>query len=53
MSPQPDAEDDLPRAMVIVPGGIVIGGSTTVVGGENHFSATKVSIDPLFASGFE
>jgi uncharacterized delta-60 repeat protein len=53
MSPQPDSEDDLPRAMVIVPGGIVIGGSTTIVGGEKHFSATKVSIDPLFASGFE
>lgn len=53
MSPQPDPTGDQPKSMVIVPGGIVIGGFTTVTGGESRFSATKVRIDPLFASDFE
>jgi len=53
MSPQPDSESDYPGAMMIVPGGIVVGGSTTVAGNEARFSATKVLIDPLFASDFE
>jgi hypothetical protein len=52
MSPQPDSINDLPKSMVIVPGGVVIGG-TTVAGSEIRFSATKVFIDPLFASDFE
>jgi hypothetical protein len=39
--------------MVIVPGGIVVGGSTTASGGEIRFSAAKVGIDLLYADGFE
>ncbi len=53
MSPQPDSQSDSPQSMVIMPGGIVMGGATTVTGGEIRFSATKVLIDALFASEFE
>lgn len=53
MSPQPDSKGDYPNSMVIVPGGILIGGSTVVSSGETRFSVTKVLIDQLFASDFE
>jgi uncharacterized delta-60 repeat protein len=53
MSSAANVLTDSPRAMVIVPGGIVVGGSTTVSGGEIRFSAAKVRIDLLYADGFE
>ena len=53
MSPQPDSFDDDPRSLVIVPGGILVGGTTAVTSGEQRFTVTKVSIDLLFASDFE
>jgi len=53
MSPQPDSFDDDPRSMVIVPGGILVGGTTAVTSGEQRFTVTKVSTDLLFASDFE
>jgi hypothetical protein len=53
LSPQGNVVTDSPRAMVIVPGGIIVGGATTVSGGEVRFSAAKVSIDTLYANGFE
>jgi hypothetical protein len=39
--------------MVIMPGGIVIGGSTNITGGETRFVATKMRTDLLFADDFE
>ena len=48
-----DFRSDAPRSMVIVPGGVVIGGSTTLDGFVTGFSATKIRIDPLFAADFE
>ena len=53
MSPEGAAVvTDNPSALVIVPGGIVIGGNT-MTSSEARFSATKVKIDLLFASDFE
>jgi hypothetical protein len=39
--------------MVIMPGGIVIGGSTELNDGETRFVATKLRTDLLFANDFE
>ncbi|HSC12663.1 MAG TPA: hypothetical protein VLC97_16960 [Rhodanobacteraceae bacterium] len=49
----PDARSDDPASMVIMPGGIVIGGSTELNGGESRFVATKLRTDLLFANDFE
>ena len=48
----PNVKTDFPNSLVIVPGGIVIGG-TTGANGEDRFVATKVQIDLLFAADFE
>jgi uncharacterized delta-60 repeat protein len=48
----PNVQTDFPHSLVIVPGGIVVGG-TTGANGENRFTATKVQIDLLFAADFE
>ena len=53
MSPEPDSRSDSPAAMVIVPGGIVIAGTTQVTSNEARFSAAKIKIDLLYASDFE
>ncbi|HZX92122.1 MAG TPA: hypothetical protein VFE67_15920 [Rudaea sp.] len=53
MTYEANATGDSPEAMVIVPGGAVIAGATAVNNSENRFSATKVMLDPLFASDFE
>ncbi len=53
MSPEQDATADTPSAMVVVPGGVVIAGSTLVTGGESRFSAAKIRIDLLYANDFE
>jgi uncharacterized delta-60 repeat protein len=52
MSPESDARGDSPAAMVIVPGGIIIAGSTQATS-ETRFSAAKIKIDLLYASDFE
>jgi len=49
----PNVQTDLPHSLVIVPGGIVVGGTTTGANGEDRFTATKVQIDLLFAADFE
>ena len=53
MSNRPDPMSDYPNSMVIVPGGIVLGGTTHASGGVEGFSATKVQIDLLFGSDFD
>ena len=49
----PNVRSDDPASMVIMPGGIVIGGSTEITGGETRFVATKMRIDLLFADDFD
>jgi uncharacterized delta-60 repeat protein len=49
----PNVRSDDPASMVIMPGGIVIGGSTAITGGETRFVATKLRTDLLFANDFE
>ena len=54
MSPEaPNVTTDAHGAMVIVPGGIVVGGFTQANGGEEEFSAAKERIDLLYADDFE
>ena len=52
MSTQAAVVTDTPQSLVIVPGRIVIGGSTAV-SGEVRFTATGMQIELLFASDFE
>jgi uncharacterized delta-60 repeat protein len=49
----PNVLSDYPMSMVIVGGGILVGGSTTVNGGETRFSVTKTRTDLLLAADFE
>jgi uncharacterized delta-60 repeat protein len=53
MSSRADSMSDYPDSMVVVPGGIVIGGTTHASGPVQGFSVTKVQIDLLFGSDFE
>jgi hypothetical protein len=53
MSPEaPDAHWDMPKSMAIVPGEIVVAGTTEAKLG-NGFGAAKEQIDLLFADDFE
>jgi hypothetical protein len=49
----PNVLSDYPTSMVIVGGGIIVGGSTSVNGGETRFSVTKTRTDLLLAADFE
>jgi len=51
-STQANVVTDTPTSLVIVPGRIVIGGSTSI-SGELRFTATGMQIDLLFAGDFE
>ena len=53
MSSAADPRSDSPNSMVVMPGGIVLGGSTTDTSPETRFVATKVRIDQLFRGHFE
>ena len=52
MSTQANVVTDTPRSLVIVPGRVIIGGSTSA-SGEIRFVATGMQIDLLFAADFE
>ena len=52
MSTQANVVTDTPQSLVILPGRVVIGGSTAV-SGEVRFTATGMQIDLLFAADFE
>ena len=49
----PFVTNDVVTSVVVVPGGVVIGGYSTVVSGESRFVATKMQIELLFGDGFE
>jgi hypothetical protein len=44
---------DVVTSLVVVPGGVVIGGYSTLVSEESRFVATKMQIELLFGDGFE
>lgn len=44
---------DVVTSLVVVPGGVVIGGYSTLVSEESRFVATKMQIELLFGNGFE
>jgi len=52
MSTQADVQTDRPESLVIVPGRVIVGG-TTSTSGEIRFVATGMQIDLLFAADFE
>ena len=52
MSTQANVVTDVPRSLVIAPGRVIIGGSTTI-SGEARFVATGMQIELLFAGDFE
>jgi len=52
MSTQANVVTDTPRSLVIVPGRVIVGGSTGI-SGETRFTATGMQIDLLFAGDFE
>jgi len=52
-SQAPNVLSDYPSSLVMVPGGMVVAGSTSVTSNESRFSATRVRIDLLFAADFE
>lgn len=52
MSTQANVATDTPRSLLIVPGRVIVGGSTTA-SGEIRFTATGMQIDLLFAADFE
>ena len=45
--------NDVVTSLVVVPGGVVIGGYSTLVSEESRFVATKMQIELLFGNGFE
>lgn len=49
----PFVTTDVVTSVVVVPGGVVIGGYSTVVSEESRFVATKMQIELLFGNGFE
>jgi len=49
----PFVTTDVVTSLVVVPGGVVIGGYSTVVSDESRFVATKMQIELLFGNGFE
>ena len=49
---QANVVTDTPRSLVIVPGRVIIGGSTGI-SSETRFTATGMQIDLLFAADFE
>ena len=49
----PNVTNDTVASLVVVGGGVIIGGYSTVSSGESRFVATKMRIDLLFSNGFE
>ena len=52
MSTQANVVTDTPQSLVILPGRVIVGGSTSI-SGESRFVATGMQIDLLFAADFE
>jgi len=49
----PNVTNDTVASLVIVGGGVIIGGNSTVASGEIRFVATKMQINLFFSNGFE
>ncbi|HEY0178402.1 MAG TPA: hypothetical protein VGC30_02080 [Dokdonella sp.] len=53
LSDAPDSQSDYPASMVMADGGLVIAGFTTVASGETRFSLSELTIDLIFADGYD